>query len=239
MKKKIAVISLAVAIFAIAVVGGSLAWFNDTDTVENTFVVGDIDIEQIEENADGTEFTQNQVMLPIVNTTSPSSDVNYIDKIVTVENTGKNDAYIRTYVAVRSDLVPLLTLDFTGATENGWVKDTHTETSATIDGADYTLVSYTYSPILNNKDAQSGKVTSTLLKGVYMNANVDVVKSDDGSVANFVVDGTAVTTFNVNTDVVDVIVTTQGVQKSGFDNAKAALDSAFPHSPWYVAPTNP
>ena len=68
---------------------------------------------------------------------------------------------------------------------------------------------------------------------------VDVVKSDDGSVANFVVDGTAVTTFNVNTDVVDVIVTTQGIQASGFGDAKTAVDSAFPHNPWYVAPTNP
>lgn len=239
MKKKIAVISLAVAILAIAVVGGSLAWFNDTDTVENTFVVGDIDIEQIETDADGAPFVQDQVMLPIVNTTTPSSDANYIDKVVTVENTGTNEAYVRTYFAVRSDIASLITLDFADATEKGWVKDTHTETTATIDGINYTLVSYTYTPYLDKASAQSGKVTSPLLKGVYMNANVDVVKSDDGSVANFVVDGTTITTFNVNTDTVDVIVTTQGIQKSGFDNAKAALDSAFPHSPWYVAPTTP
>lgn len=236
MKKKITVISLVVALIAIAVVGGSLAWFNDTDTVTNTFVIGDIDIEQYEKDSNGGNFVQNQTMLPIVNTTAPSSDVNYIDKVVTVENTGKNDAYVRTYVAVRSDLASLLTLDFTGATANGWIKDTTTETTATIGGVQYTLVSYTYAPILKNKNEAEGKLTTDLLKGVYLNANVDVIKNDDGT-ANFSVDGTAVTTFDVNSDTVEVIVTTQGVQASGFADAATALNSAFPHSPWYVEST--
>lgn len=233
MKKKIAAISLAIALIAIAVVGGSLAWFNDTDEVHNTFIVGDIDIEQYEKDNEGEDFDQNQTMLPIVNTTTPSSDVNYINKVVTVENTGNNDAFVRTYVAVRSDLASLLTLDFTGATANGWVKDTNTETTATIDGAAYTLVSYTYSPILKNKD-----VTAALLKGVYMNANVDVVKIDDNT-SYFSVDGTEITTFNVASDTVKVIVATQGVQQSGFSDAASALNTAFPHSPWYVAPATP
>lgn len=236
MKKKIAVLSLAIAIIAIAVVGGSLAWFNDTDEVTNTFIVGDIDIEQHEKDNDGNAFVQNQTMLPIVNTTAPSTDANYIDKVVTVENTGKNDAYVRTYIAVRSDLASLLTLDF--GTLTGWTKDTNTETTATIDGVEHTLVSYTYNPKLLGMTGNTTDTSEALLKGVYLNSNVDVIKNDNGT-ANFTVDGTAVTTFDINSNTVEVIVATQGVQQSGFSDAATAVNSAFPHSPWYVAPTTP
>ena len=47
MKKKLMVTALAVALVAIAV-GGTLAWFNDTDEVTNVFTVGSVDIEQKE-----------------------------------------------------------------------------------------------------------------------------------------------------------------------------------------------
>ena len=46
MKKKIMSLCLVVALLAVAVIGGTLAYFNDTtDTYKNTFTVGKVDIE--------------------------------------------------------------------------------------------------------------------------------------------------------------------------------------------------
>ena len=64
MKKKITAIFLCVALVAIAVVGASLAYFTDTDSKNNTFTVGKVDITLVEKNADGTEFTQGQKLYP-------------------------------------------------------------------------------------------------------------------------------------------------------------------------------
>ena len=48
MKKKIFTLCLAVALTATAVVGGTLAYFTDTDEKTNTFTVGNVDIELTE-----------------------------------------------------------------------------------------------------------------------------------------------------------------------------------------------
>ena len=48
MKKKILALCLVVALAATAVIGGTLAYFTDTDAETNVFVVGNIDIDLIE-----------------------------------------------------------------------------------------------------------------------------------------------------------------------------------------------
>lgn len=54
MKKKIIAIAAAVAILAVAIVGGTLAWLTSTDTVTNTFTVGNVDITLLEHEVDTT-----------------------------------------------------------------------------------------------------------------------------------------------------------------------------------------
>lgn len=49
MKKKLTAIFLCVALVAIAIVGASLAYFTDTDQATNTFAVGNVKIELIEQ----------------------------------------------------------------------------------------------------------------------------------------------------------------------------------------------
>ena len=48
MKKKLTAIFLCVALVAIAIVGASLAYFTDTESVTNTFTVGNVKIDLIE-----------------------------------------------------------------------------------------------------------------------------------------------------------------------------------------------
>ena len=67
MKKRIIAISLVVAMLAIAVIGGSLAYFTDTDAATNTFTVGNVDIKLIEQQkgAEGLEpFDQEKNLVP-------------------------------------------------------------------------------------------------------------------------------------------------------------------------------
>lgn len=91
MKKKITAIFLCVALVAIAVVGASLAYFTDTKSATNTFTVGNVKINLIEQQKgeNGLEaFALNKTLVP------GTSDKNAVSKIVTVKNTGNNDAWV-------------------------------------------------------------------------------------------------------------------------------------------------
>ena len=118
-KKKVLVVALAISLIALAV-GGTLAWFTDNESVTNTFVIGEIDIVQHEEEYNDETgalqtFTQQQVLLPVVNTTNVAEDANYVEKLVSVENIGANDAYVRTFIAVPAtlkDIVHLLLVNY-------------------------------------------------------------------------------------------------------------------------------
>lgn len=50
MKKKLVTLCAALALCATAIVGGTLAYFTDTDAKDNTFTVGNVDIELTEPN---------------------------------------------------------------------------------------------------------------------------------------------------------------------------------------------
>lgn len=92
MKKKITALCLCVALLAIAVVGASLAYFTDTKSATNTFSVGNVKIDLIEqEKTDNglVGFKQGKTLVP-----GKSNDGNAVSKIVTVKNTGDNAAWV-------------------------------------------------------------------------------------------------------------------------------------------------
>lgn len=92
-KKKILVLALSLAMVAILAVGGSLAYFTDTDSETNTFTIGSVKIALIEQQTDGKggleDFDQDKTLMP-----GTQTDGNAVSKIVTVKNTGKNDAWV-------------------------------------------------------------------------------------------------------------------------------------------------
>ena len=91
MKKKIVALCLCVALAVVAIGGATLAYFTDTDEATNTFAVGNVKIDLIEQQkgANGLEdFVSNKTLLP------GTSDKNAVSKIVTVKNTGANDAWV-------------------------------------------------------------------------------------------------------------------------------------------------
>lgn len=236
MKKKITVIAIVACLLTI-LVGTSLAYFMDTDETTNTFTVGSVEIEQKE------VFTQNSQLLPVIND-EPTDGDNYIQKKVTVENTGKNDAYVQTYVAVPA------VLDNTGvlklwAGNVGW---TMVDGDISVEGNQpkikdvaiqnetlrYNLYLFRYNSKLLSEDPNA--VTEPCLEYVYIASDVDLdIKRDDaGEITEvyFVINGTKVNDFNVATDSLNVYVATQAVQADGFTDAGAALDTAYTKHPW-------
>ena len=91
-KRRILAIAMSLCIVAILAVGASLAYFTDTKSATNTFTVGNVKIALIEQEKTekGLEdFSQDKTLVP-----GKSNDGNAVSKIVTVENTGKNDAWV-------------------------------------------------------------------------------------------------------------------------------------------------
>lgn len=129
MKKKIISLALVIALLAIAIAGGTMAYFTDTDNAKNVMTVGNVAIVQDEQQKvigeevdDGSSkyvskandnlesFEQNKKLFPMVdNRGKDEADTvdgyfngkmaNVVDKIITVSNDGSEDAYVRTIIA--------------------------------------------------------------------------------------------------------------------------------------------
>lgn len=119
MKKKILALVLCVAMLAIALVGGTLAYFTDTDADVNVMSLGNIKIIQNETDRNGDAYVDGQKLFPCVkgegyltkdgsmtDTDGKTSLAiwdksinNEIDKFVSVTNGGTEDAYVRTILA--------------------------------------------------------------------------------------------------------------------------------------------
>lgn len=232
-KKKILTLSLVVAVIAIAMVSGSLAWFTDSDQVTNVFTVGSVKIVQNE------EFQQNSQLMPIVphasDPTDPSKAGNFVTKKVDVSNVGKNAAYIQTFVAVPAvlDNNNILEIYDANAAANGWTK-TAAPVATGVSGTQilpgsgdtnlYNIYKYAY-----NSALAVNTTTADVIEGVYINADVDLDVLD-AATAYFVVNGSQVTGFNA-LETVNVYVATQAIQVDGFENAASAL-ATFDTHPW-------
>ena len=245
MKKKLLAMCLVVALAATAVIGGTLAYFTDTDTETNTFTAGGVKIDLIEQQVgeNGLEpFEQDQVLMPIVGSAQGEKDQygqpvaeNYIDKIATIENKGKSDAYVRAYFAIPSALddgydtfnAGLNVLHFNFGNNNGvstfgnewnWKNESGTwkyyETE--IDGVKYNVYYADYTKIL-----AAGATTEQFISGVYLDSHVDMVNG------NYVDTRDPQADISILAGDVKCPVMAVAVQAAGFDNADAAVEAAF------------
>ena len=262
MKKKITAIFLCVALVAIAIAGASLAYFTDTDNETNTFTVGNVKINLIEQQRgeNGLEpFEQNKKLYPIVGSAQGEKDAlgmptakNYVDKMVTIENTGSEKAYIRAYFAIPSALddgyetfnagLNVLHFNFGNKVENGVVTSTegaewiwthgskwnYFETE--IDGIKYNVYYADY-----YQAVEAGATTEQLVQGVYLDKSFDI---KDGKCYAFGEEVTLDDGWDWNS--VSCPVFAIACQAEGFDNAAAAMDAAFGanYNPWGTTASN-
>lgn len=241
MKKKI--LSLCVVgLLAVTAVGGTLAYFTDTDGAKNVMTMGSVDIDQIEqqrnENGELEPFEDGKLMIPAVYESNTNNDTwnnpktyggtvnvngkdytifgddvvkNAVDKIVTVKNTGKSPAYVRTLFAFEDtdDMSAKVHYMFNDANGNGELiyfpsnGDDYLQFTAG-DGATYTVGYYVYDAAL-----AAGEVSEPSLLQIFFDksaTNEDVAKAGD---------------------TYEIYVLSQAVQSEGFDNADDALNEAF------------
>lgn len=263
-KRRILAIAMSLCIVAILAVGASLAYFTSTDSKTNTFTVGNVKIKLIEQQRgeDGLEdFKQNKKLYPIVGSAQGEKDAlgmptakNYVDKMVTIENTGSEKAYIRAYFAIPSALdngyedfnagLNVLHFNFgnkvaedgtitsTEGVEWKWTHDSkwnYFETTLS-DGIKYNVY---YADYYQAVDA--GATTKQLIQGVYLDKSFDI---KDGKCYAFGKEVTLDDGWDWNN--VSCPVFAVACQAEGFDSATAAMDAAFgaKYNPWGTTATN-
>ena len=262
-KRRILAIAMSLCIVAILAIGASLAYFTDNDSATNTFTVGNVKIDLIEEERDGKggkqDFTQDKKLYPIVGSAQGDKDElgmptakNYVDKMVTVKNTGTEKAYIRAYFAIPSALddgyetfnagMNVLHFNFGNKVENGVVTSTYgvewnwqhdgkwNYFETTIEGIKYNVY---YADYFEAVDA--GATTEQFVQGVYLDKSFDM---KEGKPYAFGKEITVDDGWNWNK--VSCPVFAVAVQAEGFDNATEAITAAFgaQYNPWGGTATN-
>lgn len=232
--KKVVAIVLVVALSVSAGIFGTLAYLTDEEEAVNVAVVGNVYIDQIEqeldENGKLVDFTQAKPIIPAVypgkNATDsiPYADAaewpvandpawksldkevgkNVLDKFVTVKNTGNTNAYVRTVIAFEGDPINGKDIHVVANGDNNTGVDWEFIEEIKIDGVRYDVIVFTYENVL-----KAGETTVPSLKQVYMDhtcGNEDAAKYGR---------------------TYDILVLSQAVQADGFANAKEALNEAF------------
>ena len=229
--KKIITFLTVVALTASLAIGVTTAYLTDEDEDVNVMTLGNVYIDQIEQERDDSnqlvDFEDNQPLYPAVypdgyDFENPTVDTewenaklwdetikNAHDKIVTVENTGKSDSYVRTWFAFENGTAPVhINLNDTDWTWSEVIED------VTIAGTVYDLYVATYNGVL-----KPGETTPPSLLQVALDksaTNEDVAAYGD---------------------TYEILVYSQAVQVEGFKDDDHALDTAFgtkdaEHNPW-------
>ena len=263
MKKKITAICLCIALVAIAVVGASLAYFTDTDNETNTFAVGNVKIELIEQQRgeNGLEnFEQGKKLYPIVGSAQGEKDAlgmptakNYVDKMVTIKNTGSEKAYIRAYFAIPSALddgyetfnagMNVLHFNFGNkVAEDGTITSTYGNEwnwqhdgkwnyfETTIDGIKYNVYFADYYQAVD-----AGAATEQFVQGVYLDKSFDMKDGKPYAFGKEVALDDGWDWSKVSCPVFAV-----ACQAEGFANASEAITAAFGanYNPWGTPASN-
>lgn len=221
MKRLILVVSAIVLTLAVAI-GGTVAYLQDSDSDVNVMTVGNVYIEQIEQerdvNGNFVEFSQAKPAFPAVGEVAWADELieingteckvfssnlkNVVDKFVTVKNTGTTSAFLRTVVAIEApgfDAEDYIHISFNST---DYIQSSPITT--TIDGVDYVMFTYTYQNILASKETSAPSLMQVFIDSQATNEYCDAFGNTW-----------------------DILVVSQAVQTAGFDGATEALDTAF------------
>ncbi len=166
MKKKIVSLALVASLLALVIVGGTLAYFTDTESANNTFVVGNVDITLSESN-----WTAPEAAVP---------GITYAKNPV-VTNTGINDAYVRLKVTfdnyadfVAAGVTDLRTL-LQGVNTEVW-----TAIAEPVVAGDTVTYTYTYNTTLagsaSPEAATAALFTGVQIPGTFDNADMQTLR---------------------------------------------------------------
>lgn len=102
-KKKIVAVCATVALAAVALGGATLAYFTDTDQVNNTFAIGDLGINLYERaDLDGDGEADTDIKFEKELNYSEIMPGDEMVKVPYIENTSTSDAYVRVFVQINN-----------------------------------------------------------------------------------------------------------------------------------------
>ena len=241
-KKKLIVLVASLVMVLTLAIGGTLAYFTSEDDATNVFTMGNVKIDLKE------DFEQNSELAPGLK----------INKDAWVVNTGTKDAYVRVHMAFPLDMDDgnpdfnasknFLHWNFsaddyadgkwsflpeystgTGYKGNGAGNWNYYET--TIDGEEYAVYVATYRSALA-PEAQ----TELALTQVYLDATVNAVANEDGTITYTDSNGNSVTLTKEEASEIQIHIWAEGTQTETFENAYDALNTAFgvpgTYNPW-------
>lgn len=237
-KRKLLTLAMTLCMVAILAIGGTLAYFTDSDFNKNVMVTGNVNIDQIEEQRgeDGNmvAYVDNKPLYPVtqdhVFVNGVFDDPNVVDKFVSVKNTGNTDAFIRTIFAFEMS-----------KDGEDMVVDKYVHLLSKYNAENQTIG---FGVLKEDNDGQfvTFKVGETqYIAAVYYYTN-DTAYDSEGlkksalepgetsqySLKQLWLDKDADNTFYEKVGgEFDVLVLSQAVQTEGFDTAKEALDAAY------------
>jgi len=232
MKKKLMALAVVTAMLAVAVVGGTLAYFYDSDAQTNTFTTGNVKIdlwEDFDNDGDGLEK-----LLPATGSAQAGTLKNGVEKEVYITNDGSEDAYVRVHIAIPAILddgdptynASANTLHWNFKKENivdgewNWTKSVGAEGESgydakdwnaytvTIDQVDYNVYVATYETALKHDETTLNAIHQVYLDSKTTNENIDGIKKVLG-------------------DEWKIYVVAEGAQAAGFENAYDSLNASF------------
>lgn len=226
-KRKILTLAMALSMIAILAVGATIAYFTDTDSKTNTFTIGDVEIQL-------NEVFPNNKLFP--------GEENALQKVVTVENKGSEDAYmwIELWIpaaldtrgdAAQNDLHinPFDTyvdengnevlMRGTEAQKRGYTKKYETvETELASKEINGVLYNGYREHIKNDTPKKTGESTAALLARVFMDKDIkQCTNSTHDKNCLVLKDGTHYT------GTWELIVNAYGIQAAGIENIEAAI----------------
>ena len=245
-KRKIVLLATSLCMIAILAIGGTLAYFTDTDEETNVFTLGNVKIDLQE------TFQQNSVLRPGSQTT------NKIEKKVWIANTGSENAYVwyEWYIPSALDSTDgstgtnnVLHVNSNGNTwdkyrenskywpagqtealplEQTWDHDPEVELklsvgpegfirTVTVDGIQYNVYLALYHGVL----APEAK-TTVAMNGAYLDSKVDNAVDADGNVY-YTINGDKIE-YDFSKDI-KIIVKAYGIQAEGFADVYAAYQA--------------
>jgi predicted ribosomally synthesized peptide with SipW-like signal peptide len=226
MKKKILIVSLVVAVLATAIIGGTLAWFTDTEEATNVFTVGDVSIELREPHYNGTNFTGDAAITENLGI-ALAGDImpgRVIPKDPTVKNVGTNPCYVRVKMYVPTAVFTVLgpyadpagqTGElpglFGGFNETDWRVIDGIWTDETVDGVAFKVRTYNY-------ETNNGILTAGTVVKLFDNMIVPSGLTNADRAALPVVGSN--TTFGIR-------FVAEAIQSEGFNNDANAAWAAF------------
>jgi predicted ribosomally synthesized peptide with SipW-like signal peptide len=211
MKKKILILTLCIALLAVAAVGGTLAYFTDTEEVTNTFTVGNVKIELLESQLLRAEgITDEAIAADAEGYAAYLAQAGKnilpgisVKKAPYIRNTGSNNAYVRLRMLIPVELVDIVTCVYTSeAVADGSVTEPVKLDNVTIDGVEYAQFAVVY----NEKLAPEAMTYWPVFSQVKLNEDVT---SED-------VAGLTDATFNI-------ILQADAIQADTFETAAAAF----------------